>query len=278
MFMQQINHYFEKEIMMKKLLTAFLLFILAFSTLHAFTVVEDALLNTKNYTVTGTFSQHDFADADTPFDWVFTTEDGQSYQLQGNAPTQDNLFGFKSVTIETPAAQWYMVQLNSDVDGDGSRKFDWVLLSADPSNLSAFKLTGVAPNGTFEYSDPLDVNYTIFGVNIYISTSGTVPSIEIGEDGEWILTITGTATAMGQSTDIPEVIINLEADQVATSANRTAAEEFISQNLADNGVTGAFTMTLVSETEDKIVWNVHYDLTAQNFTIVSDMVYTYEKQ
>ncbi len=152
-----------------KLLTTITLFS---SFVYGYTVTEDALMSQKKYTISGTFGQHDFSGAESAFDWAFTTSKGTSYQLQGNAPTDSDVFGWKEVSIATPTPAWYMFSLGSDVDGDGNQKFDWVLLSTNESKKSAYKLAGVAGNGTFEYSSKLNIDYRVSGSSITIAKIG----------------------------------------------------------------------------------------------------------
>jgi TPR repeat protein len=157
--------------MFKRRLLFLTLLLLAISKIYAYTVVEDALLTQKNYPISGTFGHYDFKDVDDAFDWVYQSVDGTFYQLQGETPTQDDLFGWKKVSISSVEASWYLIALGSDVDGDGTQKFDWVLFFADSSHKMAYKLSGVAANGTFTYSDTLALNYEIHGENITISSA-----------------------------------------------------------------------------------------------------------
>lgn len=152
---------------MKHIWLYLIIFVFGINIIQADNAVEDALLSNTNYTLMGTFGQHDFAGKDSAFDWAFTMlSSGKSYQLQGNSPTANDVFGWKEVSITTPKASWYMFQLHGDVDGDGSGKFDWVLVSTNPDNKAAYKLAGVASNGTFEYSAKLNIDYYISGTTI----------------------------------------------------------------------------------------------------------------
>ncbi len=173
--------------MKKNWLLLTLLTVVGLTGAQASTVSEDALMNDTEYSLMGTFSQHDFAplgDND-PFDWAFTMlSTGKSYQLQGNTPSDNDLFGWKEVTITTPTPQWYMFQLNGDVDGDGSTKFDWILTSADMNNKSAYKLAGVADDGTFKYSSKLNIDYAINGNTIQ---TGAVGSLNVSDNSEKII-------------------------------------------------------------------------------------------
>jgi len=154
--------------MLRTLLKTSLVTSLLLSSAYAYTPVEDAIVNGTDFTVEGTFCSYDFADAPAAFDWAFVTNDGTAYQLLGNPPSNDNAFGWKKVDITPPSPQWHMFQLNGDVDGDGTTKFDWVLVSSDPSNPASYKLEGVADNGTFLYSPRLDVNLTVVGSSVHV--------------------------------------------------------------------------------------------------------------
>jgi len=156
--------------------------LLLFSTVYAHAsneAIEDAMHAKGSYSISGAFSPYDFAplgDAN-PFDWAFTTADGTSYELQGNAPTDDNVFGWEQVSITPPSPQWHMFALGSDVDGDGSEKFDWILVSADVAHKFAYKLAGVSENGLFVYSDPLNIDYTVEEQTVTIVSNNTPFSI-----------------------------------------------------------------------------------------------------
>jgi len=154
--------------MLRTLLKTSLVTSLLLSSAYAYTPVEDAIVNSTNFTVAGTFCSYDFADAPNEYDWTFIMNDGTAYQLLGNPPSKRSAFGWKKVNITPPSPQWYMFQLNGDVDGDGTTKFDWVLVSADPNNPASYKLEGVADNGTFLYSPRLDVNLTVVGDSIHV--------------------------------------------------------------------------------------------------------------
>jgi hypothetical protein len=124
--------------------------------------IESALHN-RSYDIDGEFSYYDFEGVDSSFDWVFKWNvDNNYYQLQGNKPTQYDVFGWKEVKLSNVDADWYMFALGEDVDGDGSLKFDWIILPSDKNvHNQAYKLSGVNDNGTFKYSDVLDVEYDI---------------------------------------------------------------------------------------------------------------------
>ncbi len=121
------------------------------------------MLGTKSYAPSGVFYQHDFEPIGSSgaFDWAFRTPGGDDYQLQGELPTDDNLFGWKKVdTIENISPEWFMIRVG-DTDGDGLAKFDWVMLSTDIENKAIYKLEGVAENGTFDYSNKMLLNYNV---------------------------------------------------------------------------------------------------------------------
>jgi len=114
----------------------------------------------KTYAIDGSFGQHDFMGADSAFDWAFTFfANDTTYQLRGNEPSMNDFFGWKVVDIPTPAAVFYMFALGSDVDGDGSQRFDWVIL--DPASKRVYKLAGATDEGNFRYSDPIEIDFTL---------------------------------------------------------------------------------------------------------------------
>ncbi len=160
---------------MKYILMTILIALLGSSYIHAATPTEDALLNNTDYTLAGTFGPHDFPplNDNDPFDWAFTTASGEVFQLKGTALTADNPFGWKRVNVTPPTPTWYMFQLHEDVDGDGSLRYDWVLLSANMQHKSAYKLTGVTATGNFAYSQPLSIDYTLNGTSIKTGSIGT---------------------------------------------------------------------------------------------------------
>ncbi len=163
--------------MLQQILSVCALLWLTIGNAYAYTPTEDALLSKGSYTINGTFGVHDFSHAEAAFDWAYTTAKGTSYQLQGIAPTSNDVFGWKTVNITTPKPKWYMFSLGSDVDGDGNQKFDWVLLSANLNNKSVYKLAGVAENQTFKYSAKLDINYSVNGNTITIDNSNYTPDL-----------------------------------------------------------------------------------------------------
>jgi hypothetical protein len=151
---------------MKKLISLFFLWILSFNALHAYSALEDLLLS-KTHPVAGTFGSYDFKNTPSSFDWAFTTSMGTSYQLQGNEATEDDLFGWKEVSITTPKAAWAMFPL--DVDGDGSvGKFEWILVGS--SSEAVYKLSGISEEGTFEYSDRIALHYSVANGVVTFST------------------------------------------------------------------------------------------------------------
>jgi len=131
------------------------------------TTLEETLKNREFYTIEGTFSPHDFQNVPRAFDWVYEMRNGRIFQLQGSPPSEDDVFGWKEVYNITVEPVWKMIYLGSDVDGDGSTKFDWVVLGVHTN--AAYKLQGVKDNGTFQYSDKLNIHYelTAQGVRFY---------------------------------------------------------------------------------------------------------------
>lgn len=132
------------------------------------------LYSTKSFQMAGIFAQFDFENVDKAFDWVFVTPNGDVYQLQGNKPTENNLFGWKKVgdgyevsyeyfkdwlpgqyeKVVFDENSWIMVKLD-DWDDDGNGKFDWLLFKnlnneGDFTDV-IYKLDGVTESGNFRY-------------------------------------------------------------------------------------------------------------------------------
>jgi hypothetical protein len=143
------------------------------SSAYAYTPAEDALMSCMECNISGTFGQYDFADSPEAYDWAFTTSNGKTYQLRGAAPTEENVFGWKEVKIAAPEPKWYMFQFQEDVDGDGSRKFDWGLIASDSDTPAVYKLEGVSSSGTFEYSERLNVNASVNDKKMVTAQQGT---------------------------------------------------------------------------------------------------------
>ncbi len=146
-----------------------------------------SFLFSKSFNTQGIFAQYDFkpiGDND-PFDWAFTvTSSGKSYRLQGKEPTDSDVFGWEEVNIVVPTAQWYMFFLGEDVDGDGSTKFDWVLVSS--TNQAVYKLAGVQPNGTFAYSDKIEIDVSISDSKIVFSANAEAPPKPVLKTGQTV--------------------------------------------------------------------------------------------
>ncbi len=119
--------------------------------------LEETLKTREFYTIDGTFSWHDFENVPNAFDWVYQMQNGRMFQLQGKQATDNDVFGWKEVYGLTITPQWQMIYLGSDIDGDGTTKFDWIVLGMHTN--AAYKLEGVRENGTFKYSDKLDIHY-----------------------------------------------------------------------------------------------------------------------
>ncbi len=185
-----------------------LLFIMgiAVGTANADSAVEQALLQKTSYTITGSFSPYDFAPKgdNNPFDWAYATRtSGRIYQLHGVAPTSKSVFGWKEVTNEFAASRpstpmWYMFRLDGDIDGDGSLKFDWVLVLAT-GNKAAYKLVGIRENGTFKYSDKLDIDYKIVGNTVITAAAGTFGNTNVPDNNDSVIENNNT----GNTTCIP---------------------------------------------------------------------------
>ena len=155
---------------MKKVILLALLAV-GFTNATADVLTQVALIDNTNHTLSGTFGKYDFVNVESAFDWVFTTADGVSYQLKGKEPSDTDAFGWKAVDITAPTPKWYMFSI--DIDGDGKiSKFEWVLLSADAEDKAAYKLAGANDNGTFKYSNKLNIDYKISDTAITTGVSG----------------------------------------------------------------------------------------------------------
>ena len=117
-------------------------------------------LSSKTFNIIGSFAPYDFKDVEGSFDWVFALNSGKRFQLLGKKATKEDIFGWKEVeNIGNITPHWYMFPLGEDFDSDGSTKFDWIFVSINGN--AVYKLTGVNEKGTFKYSEPIDINYTI---------------------------------------------------------------------------------------------------------------------
>ncbi len=127
--------------------------------------LEDILEEHEVYTIDGTFGEYDFENVPSYFDWVYQAADGRIFQLQGKQPSDHDVFGWREVTNVTLQPKWKMFALGSDVDGDGTTKFDWVLVGVHTD--AVYKLKGVTPKGTFEYSDKINIRYIVREDKVY---------------------------------------------------------------------------------------------------------------
>lgn len=152
--------------------------------------IEETLkshLSGKTYQVAGDFGHYDFDNAAPAWDWAFTTvPGGKVYQLQGNMPSQNDVFGWKLVDIKAPSAPaWQMFPLGEDIDGDGDTKFDWILVGSGNYTGFVFKLNGVKEDGTFDYSNAIDIKYSVLPASYEVTfesvnaTAKSVQSIDI---------------------------------------------------------------------------------------------------
>ncbi|MCG7534226.1 hypothetical protein [Pseudoalteromonas sp. OOF1S-7] len=96
-----------------------------------------------------------------------------------------------------------------------------------------------------------------------------------GNDGEGnTLTITGTSTVAGVTTEIPKITINnVPAPDPSDleTIKKQIEDSFVQQNLTVNDL--AF--ELVSSSDTKIVVSVRYSVTTQGVTVSSDLLYTW---
>lgn len=121
-------------------------------------VLKSTLLATKEYGVSGSFAPYNFTGVDDAFDWTFVTPSNIVYQLQGSAPSDNDAFGWKKVSVTPSTPSWYMSYLG-DWDSDGNGKYDWILVGNGFD--AVYKLEGVTDTGNFAYSDKIDVPYSV---------------------------------------------------------------------------------------------------------------------
>ncbi len=114
---------------------------------------QDALagyLAGKTFKINGWFAEHDFENAPTSFDWAYVTPEGDVYQLHGNQPGQESVFGWKKVYFGVSRDEFkYAMVFVGDWDRDGSTKFDWIVINLSTHKVD--KLAGANANGTFRY-------------------------------------------------------------------------------------------------------------------------------
>ena len=123
--------------------------------------VQAYLLGSETLNVNGEFSNYDFPGVTSAFDWTFTTSANTGmrvFQLQGVAPSESDVFGWKEVSVIPNTVVWYMSYIG-DWDHDGDGRFDWVLTSNGTGGI--YKLSGVSDSGNFAYSSPIDIPYQL---------------------------------------------------------------------------------------------------------------------
>jgi hypothetical protein len=239
------------------------------SMASAYTPTQDVVMSGEEFSVEGTFSRYDFADAPDKYDWVFTASNGKSYQLLGTKATQNNVFGWKEVAINAPEAQWYMFQLGRDVDGDGSTKFDWVMVAANAQNQEAYKLAGVSVDGSFEY-EPLEVNMNVNGNKISVQhqnahvsvTTPVEPHNVIDEVVPHGYGSTTTTTAVPQVPDVsamtPNPLTNEQKEDLVFMYNEEKLARDVYASL--NEINPSYTLSNISTRSEQTHMNLVYDL------------------
>ncbi len=126
--------------------------------------LESILIEHGSYAIDGRFGSYNFENVKSAFDWVYKTASGSFFQLQGVPPSDSNVFGWNKIKSITMEPTWYMISLGSDIDGDGNKKFDWILIGINSN--SVYKLAGVKTDGTFKYSEKLNINYEVISNSI----------------------------------------------------------------------------------------------------------------
>ena len=138
------------------------------SSLMASVEIENYLKDRKSFNITGEFAEYDF-NSDGKIeasDWTFKFIgiDGV-YRLLGKTPTTNDVFGWQKVDVIANKPNYYMVYID-DWDGDGDKKFDWIILSTDGSRI--YKLEGANEDHTFKYSNRLNLTANIVNNTITI--------------------------------------------------------------------------------------------------------------
>jgi len=162
-----------------KLSSLFLLLPLFVLSLKA-GALEETLLSTKTYDIAGEFASYDFNQDGNiaPSDWTFTTADGTVYQLLGDTSEANvakvGVFGWKLLPGFTPnTPSFYLAFLSKDVDGDGSTKFDWVVI--DGGAGAVYKLAGQNPTTkSFQYANTSNIKANVNRQNRKIEFSSTL--------------------------------------------------------------------------------------------------------
>ena len=114
-------------------------------------------LMTNSFAINGEFYPYDFEHDGTidPNDWVYiSVPTGSAYRLLATTPTEDNAFGFASVTAPSDLPDepdGYFVRIDFPLDTDS--RFSWVYAKKSTGNV--YKLMGVTEQNTFDY---LDIN------------------------------------------------------------------------------------------------------------------------
>lgn len=219
---------------MKKALLAVALIATIFTCSYAASIediTKDTLINSGSHTLSGTFGAYDFDPKGdkNKFDWAFTTSNGKTYQLRGNNPTPDNVFGWAAKDIATPPEPaWYMFQV--DVDGDGLGRFDWILLSA--KGAYATKLDGVADSGSFEYTGKINIDYEVSGTSVSTGAKGTLNgasntkscTVEFAEYAT-AFSLCGNSPVSGECDEVGGILHNETCSQLGYTYVTTATSE-----------------------------------------------------
>jgi len=125
-------------------------------------------------------------------------------------------------------------------------------------------------------------NMDISGINIGGNGSNNDSSSDGGLDidlgdvtggGDWTLVVSGTTTTAGFTVDIPATSVqNLPAP-----ADVSDLESTINEQYAATGVNGDVSVTEISSSSTKVVFEISFSSTIQGFTTSSNLLYTYTK-
>lgn len=131
--------------------------------------VTEYLINLEtNLTINGYYGQYTFSD-DSKSNWAYVTKSDQKvYQLFGQEPSATNVFGFEEKTdvnaSEIPEEYYFVFLGTWDSDQGADTLYSWLFINKNTHEVR--KLYGKSDQGYFDYSEPLNVTYTIDGDHI----------------------------------------------------------------------------------------------------------------
>ncbi len=100
--------------------------------------------------------------------------------------------------------------------------------------------------------------------------------IDLGDatgGGNWTLVISGTTTISGFNTSIPATTVT----GLPAPGNVSDIEDAVNEQYAATGVNGNVSVTEISSSSSKVVFEISFSSTVQDFTTTTNLVYTYTK-